>query len=122
MAKQKITYEPQVLDLTLYAGDGTSFTITVTDPALEPVNLTGTMIAQIRTARESVDPASADFEIDLTDAADGIAVLKLTGEQTHALISPEKFVGVWDLQWTPVGEEPITLCQGAVECLPDVSH
>jgi hypothetical protein len=122
MAKQKITYEPQILDLILYAGDGISFTITVTDPALEPIDLTGTMIAQIRTERESVDPPNAEFEIDLADAELGIAVLKLTGEQTHSLITPEKFTGVWDLQWTPAGEEPMTLCQGSVECRPDVSH
>ena len=122
MAKQKITYEPQILDLILYAGDGTEFTMTVTNPDLTPIPLTGTMIAQIRPEREALDPASAEFTIDLTDAADGIAVLKLTGEQTHALITPEKFEGVWDVEWTPEGGEPVTLCQGKVECFPDVSH
>jgi hypothetical protein len=122
MAKQKITYEPQILDLVLYAGDGTSFSLTVTDPDGVPINLTGSMIAQIRTARETVDPPSAEFTIDLTDAALGIAVLELTGAETHALITPEKFEGVWDIQWTPSGGEPMTLCQGKVECYPDVSH
>lgn len=123
MAKQKISYEPQVLDLVLYAGDGTSFSLTVTDPDAVPVNLTGTMIAQIRVEREAEDPPSAEFTIDLTDAATGVAVLELTGVETHALITTaEKFVGVWDVQWTPDGGEPITLCQGKVECFPDVSH
>lgn len=122
MAKQTISYVPQTLDLVLYAGDGTSFSLTVTDPDQVPINLTGTMIAQIRTEREAVDPPSAEFTIDLTDAALGVAALELTGVQTHSLITPEKFVGVWDVQWTPDGGEPMTLCQGKVECFPDVSH
>lgn len=122
MAKQKITYDPQILDLVLYAGDGTSFSLTVTDPEGDPIPLTGTMIAQIRAEREAPDPPSAEFEIDLSDAALGKAVLELTGVQTHSLITPEKFEGVWDVQWTPENGEPMTLCQGKVECFPDVSH
>lgn len=122
MAKQKITYDPQTLDLVLYAGDGTSFSLTLTDSFGVPINLTGTMIAQIRTERESADPPKAEFTINLTDAALGIAVLELTGADTHGLLTPEKFEGVWDVQWTPSGGEPLTLCQGTVECYPDVSH
>jgi hypothetical protein len=123
MAKQTITYVPQVLDLVLYAGDGVKFRLVVTDVAGAPVNLTGAMIAQVRHAREDADPADADFSIDLTEAALGVAILGLTGEQTHALVtSNEKFIGVWDLEWTAAGEEPMTLCQGKVECVPDVSH
>jgi hypothetical protein len=122
MAKQTLTYVPQTLDLVLYAGDGTSFSLTVTNPDETPVNLTGVIIAQIRTEREADDPPSAEFDVNLDDAVLGIAVLELTGDQTHALITPEKFVGVWDVQWTPDGGEPMTLCQGKVECFPDVSH
>lgn len=123
MAKQTITYLPQTLDLVLYAGDGTSFSLTVTDPAKVPINLTGTMIAQIRVERDSPDPPSAEFDIDLTDAATGVAVLELTGADTQALVVDDtKFVGVWDLQWTPTDGEPMTLVQGKVECMPDVSR
>lgn len=122
MAKQTITYDPQILNLVLYAGDGTNFSLTVTDAAGAPVDLTGTMLAQIRVDRESPDPPSAVFDIDLTRHAEGIAVLKLTGDQTQALAIVEKFDGVWDLEWTPAGEEPMTLCQGTVGCLPDVSR
>ena len=123
MAKQKITYEPQILDLVLYAGDGPTFKLTVTDPAGVAIPLTGTMIAQIRTAREAVDPPSAEFTIDLTNAATGIVELSLTGADTHSLITDDAtFIGVWDLQWTPAGDEPTTICQGKVECVPDVSH
>lgn len=119
MAKQSITYDPQVLDLGLYAGDGTSFRLVVTDAAGAPVNLTGSMIAQIRTARDSQDPPVTSFNIDLSQSVEGIAGLKLTGDQTQML---GKFSGVWDLQWTPIDTEPVTLCQGKVECILDVSH
>ena len=123
MAKQKITYEPQILDLELYAGDGTKFSLTVTDVEKVPIDLTGDMIAQIRVERDSADPPSAEFTIDLTDAANGVALLSLTGDQTQALVVDETpFVGVWDIQWTPSGDEPMTLCQGKVECSPDVSR
>lgn len=123
MAKQKITYDPQILDLVLYAGDGTMFSLTVQDPLKVAIPLTGTMIAQIRVERESTDPPSAEFAIDLSSRDLGIAVLSLTGEQTHSLIEGNTvFEGVWDVQWTPEGGEPLTLCQGTVECKPDVSH
>ncbi len=123
MAKQTINYSPQVLDLVLYAGDGISFSLTVTDSDSVPINLTGTMLAQIRTERDSMDPPSAQFDIDLDDAENGIAILRLTGDETQALVvGEEKFVGVWDLQWTASGDEPMTLCQGKVECAPDVSR
>lgn len=123
MAKQTITYLPQILDLLLYAGDGTSFSLTVTDPAKDPIDLTGTMLAQIRVERDSPDPPSAEFTIDLTDAVLGKAILELSGADTQALVVDDvKFVGVWDLQWTPTAGEPMTLCQGKVECMPDVSR
>lgn len=123
MAKQKITYDPQILDLILYAGDGTSFNLTVTDPVKVAVPLTGTMIAQIRAERDSPDPPSAEFDVDLTSSALGIAVFSLTGADTQALVEDDvPFKGVWDVQWTPENGEPVTLCQGSVECVPDVSR
>lgn len=123
MAKKTISYIPQTLDLVLYAGDGAGIRFTIKDSDNKPLPLTGTMKAQIRLTREAIDPALATFAIDLADAAAGIALVSLTGVQTHSLISSEeKFVGIWDLQWTPTGSEPMTLCQGKVECFPDVTH
>ena len=119
MAKQTIAYEPQVLDLVLYAGDGVNFRLVVTDTGSAPVNLDGTMLAQIRSARDESDPPDAVFEVDLAEATDGIATLKLTGDQTQQL---GKYSGVWDLQWTSTNAEPVTICQGKVECMLDVSH
>ena len=122
MAKQTITYEPQVLDLVLYAGDGTNFRLVVTDPLGEPLDLTGSMLAQIRSKRDEPDPPDAIFNIDLTQHAEGIATLTLTGEQTQGLAPTTKYSGEWDLQWTATDEEPITLCQGKVDVNVDVSR
>lgn len=123
MAKKKLSFIPQTVDISLYAGDGAEIKITVTDVLSAAVPLTGDMKAQIRATREAVDPALAEFTTDLTDFATGIVVISLTGEQTHDLINGnEKFEGVWDLEWTPTGAEPITLIQGDAECFPDVTH
>lgn len=126
MARSLIDLEPQYLDLIAYSGDGLSFSLAVTDDAAAPVNLTGTMIAQVRVTRLTPDPPLTTFAVDLTQAVDGIAVLSLTGEQTDTLSNgtppSEKFEGEWDLQWTATGKEPVTLVQGKIEVLPDVSH
>jgi hypothetical protein len=123
MAKRKLSFIPQTLDLSLYAGDGAGIRFTITDSTNAPLSLTGEMKAEIRANREDADPALATFDVDLTDFAAGIVLISLTGEQTHALITDaETFVGVWDLEWTPTDDEPATLVQGKVECYPDVTH
>lgn len=123
MAKKKLSFIPQTLDLSLYAGDGAGLRFTITDSTNAALPLTGEMKAHIRANREDVDPALAEFAVDLTDFAAGVVLISLTGEQTHALINgDEKFTGVWDLEWTPENDEPATLVQGNVECLPDVTH
>lgn len=125
MAKQVLSYVPQTLDLAFYAGDGPSFTLNVKDPDGVAIPLTGTMTSQVRKKRHDPDPPDAEFEVDLTDSANGVAVLKLTGEQTEALYAlgaGKNYLGVWDLQWIPEGSEPVTLCQGKVECSADVTH
>lgn len=123
MAKKKLSFVPQTLDILLYAGDGAGIRFTITDSAGDALPLTGTMKAEIRASREAADPALATFDVDLSDFNEGVVLISLTGVQTHALISDsEKFEGVWDLEWTPTGEEPATLVQGVVECMPDVTH
>jgi hypothetical protein len=118
-----VNLQPKVLDLLLYAGDGASFRVIATNDAGQPIPLTGTIKAQIRKKREDIDPM-ATFTVDLTEAAQGIAILSLTGEQTQSLIgTPEKkFIGVWDIEWTYSASQPRTLCQGRVECVLDVSR
>lgn len=122
MTTQLIDLEPQVLDLILYAGDGVKIRLTVVDKDDVAINLTGAVKAQIRPTRESIDPASATFTVDLSDSVNGIVMLSLTSEQTQLLIGTKKYKGVWDVQWTPAGEQAWTILQGKVECVPDVSR
>lgn len=119
-----IDLRPKKLDLLLYAGDGVSFRLIARDKDSQPVPLTGTVKAQIRTKRESTGNPTVTFSVDLTEAASGIALLSLTGEQTQSLVGTTErtFVGVWDLEWTYSAAQPRTLCQGRVECIPDVSR
>jgi hypothetical protein len=124
---KEINVQPQILNLALYAGDGLSFRLVCTDLAGAPVDITGTVNAQIRIRPIADDPAVVEFTAGLTDAYLGIVTLSLTGEQTHALsIDPSsrqgKFTGVWDIQWIPADSEPRTLCQGKVECVSDVTR
>ncbi|MET0786560.1 MAG: hypothetical protein ABWY25_07640 [Paenisporosarcina sp.] len=122
-----ITLQPQVLDLALYAGDGAEFRLICTDSADVRVPITGTVMAQVRVDRTAAEDPVVEFASDLTDAAEGIILLSLTGAQTQQMMAhpstvKEKFSGVWDVQWTPTGEEARTLCQGKIDCVADVTR
>lgn len=111
----------------LYAGDGIDFRMICTDGAGAPIDMNGVVSAQVRVQRLTPDPPVTSFSVNVVDAYQGIVVLSLTGEQTNDLSNDSsskngKFVGVWDVQWTPAGGEPRTLCQGKVECVADVTR
>ena len=123
----KINVQPQILDLALYAGDGFSFRIICSDADGAPVDITGTVTAQVRLRPTTDDPAIVEFASGMVDSYQGIVVLSLTGDQTrelsdHPSSKDGKFTGAWDLQWTPSGAEPRTLCAGKVECVSDVTR
>lgn len=124
-----ITLQPQVLDLALYAGDGVEFRLICTDSTTEPVPITGTVMAQVRVDRTLPDDPIVEFAADLAEGAQGIILLSLSGAQTQQLMADPsvkpgsgKFSGVWDVQWTPTGEEARTLCQGKLDCVADVTR
>ena len=122
-----IDLKPQVLDLSLYAGDGVEFRLICTDGAGDPLNVSGDVTAQIRANRDTTSTPIAEFAANLVEADQGIVVLSLTGEETQDLVddpstSKGKFQGVWDVQWSPSGQEPRTLVQGKVECVADVTR
>lgn len=122
MASQ-INLQPEVVDLILYAGDGVDLPITCTDGAGAPMDITGAVKAQIREERLTPDPPVAVFTVNAVDAYQGKVILSLSGAQTAALLNGSgKFNGVWDVQWTPSGSQPRTLCQGKVECVSDVTR
>jgi hypothetical protein len=57
MPKQ-ISVIPDVLDLKLYAGDGVDFRLTCSDPTGAPINLSGSVQAQVRVGRLDEDSAT----------------------------------------------------------------
>jgi len=123
----KINLLPESLDLSLYAGDGVSFRMIITNGSSAPLDVSGSVKAQIRLKRLDPDPPIAEFTVSMVDAYQGIIRLSLTGEQTSALSQHEsansgKFVGEWDVQWSPSQAEPRTLMQGKVECSADVTR
>jgi hypothetical protein len=120
-----LSLAPVELDLKLYAGDGVSFVINATNPTTgAALNLTGTVIAQIRQNRTDAGTPLLAFTIDTSQAATGKLTLSLTGAQTATLGSGSNnpWLGSWDVQWTAAGAQPVTLAQGDVACYPDVSH
>ena len=124
MAKTpKQSFLPSQLDLELYAGDGASLAVILKNAAGAAIPITGTVAAQVRVARKDT-AVKTTWAVDLTDAATGKAVISLTGIQTAALINGtgDPFAGVWDVQWTPTGAEPITLTQGNLTCTLDVTR
>jgi hypothetical protein len=127
MANRALNLQPEGLDLLLYAGDGVELPFTCTDKAGAPVDITGVVTAQIRLDRLTPDPPIASFAVNAVDAYLGKIIISLTGEQTAQLSQDPssksgKFVGVWDLQWTPANSQPRTMCQGKVECVSDVTR
>lgn len=125
MAGQTLNFRPTVLNLLLYAGDGLSIKLTCKDKTGNPIDINGSVKAQIRLDRLHPDePPLASFTVSLVDAYLGIIALSLTGAQTLSLLEDgaNKFTGVWDVQWTPSDLQIRTLVQGSVECVADVTR
>jgi len=123
----RIDLTPDVLDLMLYAGDGVEFRVLCTNGSGAPVDISGSVSAVVRLERLTPDPPIVAFAVNLVDAYLGKIILSLTGDQTmqlamHPSSKAGKFIGVWDLQWTPAGSQPRTMCQGKVECVVDVTR
>jgi hypothetical protein len=118
----KISLLPESLDLDLYAGDGASLQLTITDNDSAPLPVEGEIKAQIRKSRLDTT-VLAEFNADLVNGPTGIVLISLDGEQTAALITDKPvFKGVWDAQWKKADAPPITLVQGKVECHADVTR
>lgn len=117
----KLSLLPDTLDLALYAGDGVSLKLTVTDNVDAALPVVGEILAQIRRTRKDSE-VMAEFAVDLIQGDEGFVFLALTGVQTAALVDEKPFKGVWDVQWHKPDAEPITLVQGKVECSADVSR
>lgn len=114
---------PQTINLELYAGDGAAMKFTLKDPNGNPWPFDGEWTAQIKAKRTDATPI-VSWAIDLSQQAEGIVTISLSGAQTASLIpsGKTKFFGVWDLQYVATGSEPQTFVQGKVTCDADVTR
>lgn len=88
----------------IYGGDGWSRTLTISQSGT-PVDLTDGWSGWKAQWRPTAGAQTVlDIDVDVTDAATGVLVLSLTGDQTGSMGGD----GVWDLEATPTGGEPVT--------------
>lgn len=109
---------PAKLNLTMTRGDdfAESFTIQEGDP-LEPADVSArTYTAQVR-ASANASTVIATFSVDMTDAADGVIVLRLADTVTADLGGSY----VWDLQ-QDAGGVIRTILGGSFVVVPDVTR
>jgi hypothetical protein len=117
----EIDLVPQTVDLDLYAGDGAKLRLVVETVTGEVVPIDGAVTAQIRSAPD--DPGiSVTWVTDLSEGAEGVIGLSLTGLQTASLINGKDFSGVWDVEWDSLLSEPVTLMRGKCTCTLDVTR
>lgn len=115
-----IDLSPKLLDLVIYAGDGVVLRLDVQTPDGQPMDLTGVIDAQVRVRRDDLLPTG---QFSATSDTPGVVLLQMSGQDTAALINGETtFKGVWDVQWTADGAEPVTLMQGKLTCKLDVTR
>jgi phage tail sheath gpL-like len=102
------------VDLAIYQGDDFTLTLTVTDPAGNPLDLSAsTIAAQIRAAPGA--DVAATFTVSV---ATNVVTLTLPHAQTAALAGS----GVWDVQSTDPAGHVLTLAAGVVTVVADVTE
>lgn len=113
-----IDVSPAILDLVLYAGDGTSFQVKFIDENDVITDVSDLVwTAQIRKTRTT--DIAADLEIDTTNASTGIIIVHIPADVTRTLAKKSQ----WDLQSTSSSDsEPLTILQGTVSCNLDVTR
>jgi len=114
---------PAKMDLLrIRAGDKNLFNVKLTDSS-GPINLTDSVLeAQAR--KTPTDAAIAvSAVISVIDATQGRFEMRWPGEAVRtALAGAEKWSGVWDLQISNAGEDPVTLVAGVFTIESDVTR
>lgn len=110
---------PAHYPISIYRGDDWGLTVTLTDAAGVPIDLTGWAVqAQIRRTFDDTTPM-ATVTVTIEVAVAGIMSLSLTPAQTSVLANG----GVWDLQTTePDGGRVRTVLAGPVIVAKDVTR
>jgi hypothetical protein len=105
------------LDLQIRQGMDVENTLTLTNPDGTPLDLTGcTLTAKMRRTPTST---AVVFDTAITDAANGVARLDLTAEQTADLAPP---AWSWDLKLTDAAGKVRPLAYGHVVVVLEVAH
>jgi hypothetical protein len=115
-----ITTLPAELDMTIYAGDTLTIQFKFTDPASNPVDMTGTWTASIRANPADPDPPIAAFTVDASAAATGTITISLPS--TVSAVLPVAVPLVWDLEQT-ISSGPVrTTHRGTITVTEDVTR
>src|SRR3954467_14790097 len=109
MAKTKISRVPETLDLALYAGDGVAIRLSLTNSTGDPIGVTGTMRAQIRTSRSSPE-VSAEFTAVPEDNAIVISLLENKHKRLFQVTNHLQGCGIFN--GSPKEENPQRLYEG----------
>lgn len=120
MANAVADLRPVVLDLLLYAGDGTDITVHIKS------NLTGaaldmslyTFTASARPERSSPDSDALAFTIDATGKATGDIVITIPAAVTREMDQ----VMDWDMRASKSGGDPRTFFTGRITVQEDVTR
>ncbi len=119
MANAEANMRPAVLDLLLYAGDGTAATVRFKDGAGAAVDVSAyTWAATWRPERASADTLKIALTIDQTGASSGNVIVHFTAAATRAMSA----TGYWDLQGVIGAGDPTTAVTGRVSVENDVTR
>jgi len=110
---------PPTLDLNLYAGDDVAMTLTITDDAGNPYDVTGTLLAQVRKGH-ALEVVATLVAVAVTPTL-GVISLSLDGATTEAL-GEGGGRHSWDLQLTDDDGLVTTLVKGTVSTTLDITH
>lgn len=107
-----LDYRPSPVDLLFERGDGevAEFVMTKADDTVIDVSAY-TWTAQFRARKGAAD--AVDFDVDVSDAAEGIVRVNATAEILAAMLEIGDR-GVWDLQAQLSGSDPQTPLGGNV--------
>lgn len=127
MATQSIGSFGSKLDLNIRQGATFSSIVTLQNPDLTPIDLTGaTVRGQIR--KKALDTAVVeDFDVTLTDAVNGEFEFGLTDEATAAIAAGEQIAEpaslyVWDMELEDSLGRVTALFYGKVTVLREVTR
>jgi len=117
-----VNLTPSRVDLQgVRAGDRNLVSWTIRSGGV-PVDLTGkTVEAQARLTADNEAALSAVVEV--LDEVNGTGTLRWPGDELRDLLAGEtKFAGVWDMQVTTPGEDPVTVAAGVFLADMDVTR